>query len=49
MGVPVLKKLKKSSLEKIVEWIETDARVTVEYKDITADAVELAVRKGREL
>ncbi|MEP6734591.1 MAG: glycosyltransferase family protein [Chryseolinea sp.] len=46
MGVPVLKKLKKSSLEKIVEWIETDVRVSVEYNDITSEAVELAMQLG---
>lgn len=48
LGVPVLKKLKKSSLEKIVQWIDTDARITVEYNDITAEAVKLAVKLGKK-
>jgi uncharacterized protein (TIGR00661 family) len=46
LGVPVLKKLKKKSLEKIIEWIDTDARVTVNYNDNTAEAVALAVSLG---
>ncbi len=48
LGVPVLKKLKKSSLEKIVQWIDTDGRIAVEYNDITAEAVSLAVKLGKK-
>jgi len=48
MGVPVLKKMKKKNLEKILEWIETEARVTVDYKDTTSEAVALAVRLGKK-
>jgi uncharacterized protein (TIGR00661 family) len=46
LGVPVVKKMKKKNLEKILNWIETDARVTVQYPDITAEAVALAVKMG---
>jgi uncharacterized protein (TIGR00661 family) len=47
LGVPVLKKMRKRNLEKIVEWIETDKRVTVQYDNITAEAVERAVKLGK--
>jgi uncharacterized protein (TIGR00661 family) len=46
LGVPVLKKLKKKNLEKILKWIETDTRVSVQYENITAQAVERAVHLG---
>ena len=48
MGVPVLKKMKKSNLEKIVEWIDTDSRVSVDYKDVTSEAVALAIKMGKK-
>lgn len=47
MGVPVVKKMKKSNLEKLQHWIDTDARVQVQYDDQTADAVALAVSMGK--
>lgn len=47
LGVPVLKKIKKSSLEKILNWIETDAYVSVDYKNITEKAVERALTLGK--
>jgi uncharacterized protein (TIGR00661 family) len=47
MGVPVIKKLRKKHLNKIVEWIDTDNRVTVDYKNITADAVARAISLGK--
>jgi uncharacterized protein (TIGR00661 family) len=47
LGVPVLKKMRKKNIEKILEWIETDDRVTVQYDNITAEAVERAVKLGR--
>jgi uncharacterized protein (TIGR00661 family) len=47
LGVPVLKKVKKKNLEKIIEWIETDARITVQYPDSTAEAVARAVAMGK--
>ena len=43
LGVPVVKKLRKKYLDKIVEWVETDSRVTVDYQDITAAAVAKAI------
>ena len=49
MGVPVVKKLKKKYLDKIIEWVETDTRVTVDYKNITADAVAKAIELGKEI
>ncbi|HEX6226589.1 MAG TPA: glycosyltransferase family protein [Chryseolinea sp.] len=47
LGVPVVKKLRKKYLDKIVEWVETDSRVTVDYQDITAAAVAKAVALGK--
>ena len=47
LGVPVLKKMRKKNIEKILEWIETDERVTVQYDNVTAEAVERAVKLGR--
>lgn len=47
LGVPVLKKMRKKNIEKILEWIETDERVTVRYENITAEAVERAVKLGK--
>ncbi len=47
MGVPVVKKLRKKYLDKITEWIESDNRVTVDYKNITAEAVAKAVALGK--
>jgi len=47
MGVPVLKKLKKSNLGKIQNWIDSDFRVNVQYDDHTAEAVALAVTMGK--
>lgn len=47
MGVPVLKKLKKSRLDKVQEWIDSDKRINVRYDDRTAEAVALAVTMGK--
>ena len=47
LGVPVLKKLKKKNLEKIIHWIETDKLVSVDYPDTTKEAVEQAIRLGQ--
>jgi uncharacterized protein (TIGR00661 family) len=43
LGIPVLKKLKKKHLEKIEKWIETGQRISVDYPDITAEAVQAAI------
>jgi uncharacterized protein (TIGR00661 family) len=48
LGVPVLKKMKKKNLDKIIDWIETDQRITVQYADTTAEAVERAVALGKK-
>ncbi|HEY9044308.1 MAG TPA: glycosyltransferase family protein [Ohtaekwangia sp.] len=48
LGVPVLKKMRKKNLEKIVQWLETDERITVQYENITAEAVARAVKLGRQ-
>ncbi len=48
LGVPVLKRVKKKNLEKILNWIETDARVSVQYENITAEAVDRAVKLGKK-
>lgn len=47
LGVPVLKKIKKKNLEKILNWIETDASISVEYKNVTEQAVERAITLGK--
>ena len=49
LGVPVIKKLRRKNLDKIIAWIESDNIVSVDYKNITADAVEKAVSMGKKL
>ena len=49
LGVPVLKKVKKKNVAKILNWIESDSRVSVQYPDITDDAVEKAMMLGKAL
>ncbi len=48
LGVPVVKRMKRKNMEKILDWIETDQRVTVQYDNITAEAVAMAVKLGKE-
>jgi hypothetical protein len=48
MGVPVIKKLRKKHLNKIIEWVDTDFNVTVDYRDTTAEAVARAVALGKK-
>jgi len=43
MGIPVIKKVSSKNLEKIVEWIESNAVVSVDYKDTTREAVHRAI------
>lgn len=43
MGVPVLKKVKKKHLERISQWIESTEQISVDYTDITEEAVQLAI------
>jgi uncharacterized protein (TIGR00661 family) len=40
LGVPVIKKLKESKLDKIQSWIDTDYRLQVEYPDITDQVIK---------
>jgi uncharacterized protein (TIGR00661 family) len=49
MGVPVLKKIRKKSVDKILRWIESDSHVAVNYPDCTEEAVAEAIRLGRAL
>ena len=44
LGIPVLKKIKKSTIGKITEWIDTDSKVSVQYDDQTAEAVAMAMK-----
>jgi uncharacterized protein (TIGR00661 family) len=44
LGVPVLKKIRKKNVEKILEWLETDKRVSVQYENITEKAVAQAMK-----
>lgn len=45
MGVPVIKSLKKKHLEKIKAWTESDAKVSVDYPDITESIIDLIIEK----
>ncbi len=46
IGVPVLKNVKKKRLPQIMEWIESSRPLEIQYPDITAEAVESAMRLG---
>jgi uncharacterized protein (TIGR00661 family) len=48
LGVPVLKKMKKSNMDKVREWIESEARTHVDYQDTTAEAVDMAMKLARQ-
>lgn len=48
LGVPVLKRMKKKSLPKIQEWIESDSIISVNYPDCTREAVEKAIELGKK-
>ncbi len=43
MGIPVLKKVRRKNLDKIVDWIENKQVVSVDYKDTTKEAVHRAI------
>jgi len=49
LGVPVIKKVKKKYLDEILDWVETDTRVHVQYPNITEEAVGNAIRIGMKL
>ncbi|MEO7992263.1 MAG: glycosyltransferase family protein [Chryseolinea sp.] len=48
MGVPVLKKMKKKNIDKIIEWIESPSIVSVNYQNVTAEAVARAIKLGKK-
>lgn len=43
MGVPIVKQLRKKHLEKIVNWVESDHRVKVNFPDQTALIIETII------
>ncbi len=45
LGVPVLKKVRKRSVEKIQEWIEESKPLGISFPDITAEAVKKVFEK----
>lgn len=49
LGVPIIKKVKKKNLDKIIDWIERDKRVHVQYPDVTEQAVAEAIKIGSKL
>jgi len=44
LGVPVIKKVSKKNLTKIEEWIETENRIEVNYKETARPAIERALK-----
>jgi uncharacterized protein (TIGR00661 family) len=48
MGVPVLKKFRKKNLDRIREWVDSNEQIVVNFDDITAEAVSLAVKLARK-
>lgn len=49
LGVPLIKKVKMKYIDNILEWIESDARIHIQYPDITEEAVAAAVKMGLAL
>lgn len=45
IGVPVIKSLKKKHLEKIKDWIESDAKISVNYPDHTEKIIDMILKK----
>ncbi len=45
IGVPVIKSLKKKHLEKIKDWIDSDAKITVNYPDHTEKIIDMILKK----
>jgi len=48
MGVAVLKKFRKKNLDKIQEWVDNNDQIVVNFDDVTAEAVSLAVKLARK-
>lgn len=40
MGVPVIKSLKNKHLDKLLDWVESDSRLEVDYPDITTHIID---------
>lgn len=49
MGVPVLRKLKESKLDKLSDWVESKKIIETDYKDVAGLAVTTALEKGEKL
>ena len=45
MGIPVLKKLKLSKVEKIIDWVKNGKIIPVDYPDITQTVVDEVFKK----
>lgn len=43
MGVPIVKKVKKKSIDKIEAWIESNDHITVQYENVAEEAVKQAL------
>jgi hypothetical protein len=43
MGVPVLKKVKRKHLNKILGWVDSPEKISVEYTDVAQAAVKRAM------
>lgn len=49
MGLPVLKKVKSKNLDQIISWIENPQKVSVEYSNVTEQAVQRAINLYHDL
>ncbi len=49
MKVPVLKSLKKKHVDKVLDWVETDALVEVDYPDMTHHIVQQILERAKNL
>jgi uncharacterized protein (TIGR00661 family) len=46
LGVPVVKKVKKKNMIKILDWVESDQHLSIDYNDVIPEAVAEAIRLG---
>ena len=46
LGIPVVKKMRKKNLEKVIKWIESEQQVEIDYPDVTEKMVETAMKLG---
>ena len=49
IGLPILKKVKTKNLDQIISWIENPQKVSVEYNNVTEQAVQRAVNLYHDL